>query len=181
MCRVDVELDGIPVPSQIKAGSKLLLERSIASSPSLPLWSASTTDGVKLADLPVEACKLLPVADRLLGHVRSIRRSANVDTCDLILRISTQEALRPLHGHPVVPADQADESGFLVTQQQLSALAEAAQVRHCLQNPHLQKVLRHIDSCAVREKGLEDAMHNPAFHDFAENVLQLLRAAEPSM
>jgi|APGre2960657404_1045060.scaffolds.fasta_scaffold130127_1 hypothetical protein len=67
-----------------------------------------------------------------------------------------------------------DDSGFLLSRQQLGALAGDAGVRAALGDARLQALLSRVDGAADREAALEAALRGDEFRGFADTLLALL-------
>jgi len=90
----------------------------------------------------------------------------------------------PLRPTPLPPLDPAgrqahapgpdDDSGFLLSRQQLGALAGDAGVRAALGDARLQALLSRVDGAADREAALEAALRGDEFRGFADTLLALL-------
>ncbi|XP_059482939.1 zinc finger HIT domain-containing protein 3 [Neocloeon triangulifer] len=59
----------------------------------------------------------------------------------------------------------------------LELLGKSPTLRDLLQNPHLQRILQHLDSDRQPKSAMEDAMQEPIFLEFANVCMDVLDSA----
>eukprot|EP00743_Colponemidia_sp_Colp-15_P016474 GILK01020118.1.p1 GENE.GILK01020118.1~~GILK01020118.1.p1 ORF type:complete len:132 (+),score=10.05 GILK01020118.1:38-433(+) len=71
----------------------------------------------------------------------------------------------------VVPVVQDEEDDCRVSDHQFQALVGSASIKQAVKSSDLQAILQGIDGAVDREKALENALSDPRFADFVDDVL----------
>jgi len=71
-------------------------------------------------------------------------------------------------------AECAVDSEDFVNEEQLKKLESDSHLHHMLQNPHLQQLLRDVNSASDTKLCLDKAMKEPLFIEFAEQCLNVV-------